>query len=357
RAIAAVFAAGLLVGILTHGALSDLFSRTTLYIFVPALIFEAAWHLKIPELRRHWLAVTLLAGPGVPLTAAIVAFFAVAIAHVTIGDALLLGSILAATDPIAVVAVFRRLHVPRELVAIVESESLFNDAVAVVLYRATLAWLAIGAAAQPTAHVILVSLFGSLGSLAIGALLGRMVGGIATRITITGCALLVSVVGAFGVYALCDALRWSGIFAVIAFAAMMRSTEGLGDHRRIELDRAWHRIALFANAALFFLMGAALDFSRFALVPVLVAATLLGVFVARVLLAYGLLAAVRLPSTWRNVVRVAGMRGALSLALALAIPSEIAGRGAIEMATFAVVVVTVLTGTLTLEPRLRKAEF
>ena len=101
-------------------------------------------------------------------------------------------------------------------------------------------------------------------------------------------------------------------------------------------------------------MGAALDPLRITRVPLLIVSTLIGILVARVFLAYGLLAIVRLPSTWKNVVRVAGMRGALSLALALAIPRDITNRGAIEIATFAVVIVTVLTGTLTLEPRLRQ---
>lgn len=354
RAIAAVFLAGLIVGFFTHGALADVFSRATLYIFVPALIFEAAWHLKLPELRRHWLAVTLLAVPGVVVTAAIVALFAVAVAHVSLVSGLLLGSILAATDPIAVVAVFRRLHVPRELVAIVESEALFNDAVAVVLYRAILASIVVAAVPRTFGFVAVASLFGSLASLFVGGAAGYAAGVAGARFRRPAIFVALSIIGAFAVYVLCDALHWSGIFAVIAFAALMRMRGGAESPRRIALDRTWHRIALVANAALFFLMGAALDPLRITRVPLLIVSTLIGILVARVFLAYGLLAIVRLPSTWKNVVRVAGMRGALSLALALAIPRDITNRGAIEIATFAVVIVTVLTGTLTLEPRLRQ---
>jgi len=353
RAIAAVFVAGLTVGLFTHGALAGFFSTATLYIFIPALIFEAAWHLKLPELRRHWPAVALLAVPGVAITAAIVAAFTLFIAHISIGNALLLGSILASTDPIAVVAIFRRLRVPRELVAIVESESLFNDAVAVVLYRAILASIVATGASQTIGFVALTSILGSAASLVVGGIAGTVSGIIAWRLRVPALSVFVSVAGAFAVYALCDMLHWSGIFSVIAFAAFMRVKGGAEPQQRIALDRAWHVIALIANAALFFLMGAALDPLRLTHVPLLIISTLAGVFVARVLLAYGLLAIVRLPSTWKNVVRVAGMRGALSLALALAIPGGIAGRGALEIATFAVVIVTMLTGTLTLEPRLR----
>lgn len=357
RAIAAVFVAGLTVGFFTHGAPAELFSRATLYIFIPALIFEAAWHLKLPELRRHWAAVTLLAVPGVAVTAAVVAMFAVSLARVSPSSGLLLGAILAATDPIAVVAVFRRLHVPRELVAIVESESLFNDAVAVVLFRALLASIAVSAVPKAVGFVAAASLLGSLASLLVGGIAGYVAGVLAARFRRPAVSLAISLTGAFAVYGACDALHWSGIFSVIAFAALMRVSGGREYGRHRSLEHAWHRIALVANAALFFLMGAALDPARLMHVPVLIVATLAGVFVARALLAYGLLAVVHLPSTWKNVVRIAGMRGALSLALALAIPRDIADRGAIEIATFAVVIVTVLTGTLTLGPRLRDSKW
>lgn len=354
RAIAAVFIGGLIAGAVTHGALSEVFSRATLDIFIPALIFDAAWHLKVPELRRHWLAVMLLAIPGVAVTGAIVAAFSIAIAHTPVPQALLLGAILAATDPIAVVAVFRRLHVPRDLVAIVESESLFNDAVAVVFYRAILASIVVTGFPKAIGPVVLVSLAGSLSSLVAGAILGLGAGRLASRLRPSAGGIAVSIAGGFAAYALCDALHWSGIFAVIAFAASMRAAGGRDAHFGDALDRAWSRIALIANAALFFLMGAALDPMRLTHVPLLVVSTLLSVLIARAVLAYGLLAVVRLPSTWKNVVRIAGMRGALSLALALAIPNEIGGRSALQIATFAVVIVTVLTGTLTLERRLRR---
>ena len=118
----------------------------------------------------------------------------------------------------------------------------------------------------------------------------------------------------------------------------------------------WEVAAIAANVALFFLIGAALDLTRLlhALPPAGV--TIAAVLIARIALAYGLLSIVRrhLKPFWRTVVRMAGIRGALSLALALATPTGVPQRAVIVDATFAVVVVTILIGSLTLSRRLAR---
>jgi len=356
RAIGLLFAAGLLAGALTHGALSVVFARATLAVFIPALIFEAAWHLRTSELRSHWRSVALLIVPGVPITAAIVGAAAFLVGT-PLPAALALGAILSATDPIAVVAIFRRLNIPESLMTIVEGESLFNDAVAVVLYRAVVVAAATSVSAAPATLLIAGAFAGSALSLVAGAALGTAAGWASSRIQSRWMQLALSIAGAYGAYIVCDELKGSGIFAVIAFGVVMRRTIRGNVALAATLDRSWHRIGTVANGALFFLMGAALDPLRLSLVPVLIVVTLLAVLAARSVLAYALLAFVHMPVTWKNLVRVAGMRGALSLALALALPPEFPQRGAVELATFAVVIATVLLGTFTLERRLRRVEF
>lgn len=356
RTIAALFAVGLGIGALTHGSLSGVFADLALAVFIPPLIFEAAWHLRIDELRRHWHSVALLIVPGVPITAAIVTLAAV-FSGLPLVAALALGAALSATDPIAIVAIFRRLHIPPSLVAIIESESLFNDAVALVLFRAVIAVAASAAFTGSLAWIAGFSLIGSLVSLLAGAALGWLFGAAVIRIPSRMAQIGASILGSYGAYIACDALHGSGIFAVIAFGIVMRRASHEEVHVRHTLDRAWHTIGIAANALLFVLMGAALDPMRLAHVPLLIAVTLAAVFVARAVLAYVLLAFVHVPATWKNVVRVAGMRGALSLAMALALPASFPYRGAVQLATFSVVIVTLLIGTLTLEPRLRRAAF
>ena len=98
------------------------FAPALLFVFLPALIFEAAWNVNAAALKRRWLAVAVLAVPGVLVTAVIVGGGLALTGQMPFVPALLLGAILAATDPIAVIAVFKRLRVPTDLAAIVEGE-------------------------------------------------------------------------------------------------------------------------------------------------------------------------------------------------------------------------------------------
>ncbi len=158
--IIAVVGVGIVFGVFAPGRFAYALGHGALYVFLPPLLFEAAWNLNYKAIIRQWPAIATLAGPGVVLTALIVAG-ALTIVHVPFGPAFLTGAILSATDPIAVVAVFRRIRVPKTLATIVECESLFNDAVAVMLYRIVLAALALGSVdAGPIARIALQTVAG-----------------------------------------------------------------------------------------------------------------------------------------------------------------------------------------------------
>jgi CPA1 family monovalent cation:H+ antiporter len=355
--ILAIVALGVVYGLFQPGRLAYAFGHATLYVFLPALLFEAAWNLNFRAMRRQWLPIAMLAGPGVLLTAGMVAG-ALAIVGVPLGPALLTGAILSATDPIAVVAVFRRLPVPRTLATIVECESLFNDAVAVVLYRAVLAGIALGVAgAGSIALITLQTIAGAVCGVALGIALAfiaaralqRAAGGAAVQIATTlSCA--------YGAYFAADYLHLSGIFATIAFGIALRYYERASITLTIarEVEHFWDVAALCANAVVFFLAGAALEISRLTAAPIFTVAALAGVAIARFAVA-SLLCAGPVRREWVGVVRVAGMRGALSLALALALPASLPFREAIVDATFAVVLATLLAGGLALDRVVRRA--
>lgn len=356
--IAALLVAGIAVGVAFPGRLTTLFGQATLYVFLPGLIFEAAWNLDFHLMRRQSLPIALLALPGVALTAFVIALCVHYIGAFGWGSALVLGAILSATDPVAVVAVFRRLPVPRELATIVESESLLNDAVAVVLYRAIVAAIVLSAGAGGVWHAAWQAVLG----VAIGVLIGGALAYVAAfalrRQIAAPVQSLATFVSAYGAYILCDRFGWSGIFAVLTFGIALRELER---HRiTVEcakgVERFWDLVAMLANLALFFLIGTALDFRQLLHVLPAAGVTLGAVLLARVVLSYGLLALAQaqLKPLWQTVVRMAGIRGALSLALALATPAAIAQRNLIVNATFAVVVVTILVGTLTLTRRLER---
>jgi len=354
--IAALLIAGIAAGVIFPGRFTGIFGAATLYVFLPALLFEGAWRLEPRTMGRMWGPIAMLAVPGVFCTAGIIALSVHFAAGVGWVPALLLGAILSATDPVAVMAIFRRLYLPRSLLTIVESEALLNDAVAVVIYRSVAAAAALTAAAglwQVTGHAALGALLGILCGAAIGALSALLLGRSAQFLAYG----ILTLAGAYGSYYIAARFDWSGIFAVLAFGIILRlllqprlnaaSSEAVG--------RFWEGIALVANAALFFLIGSAIDITeigRMLPVSLLTAAIVLA---ARFAIVHGLLefARPRLHLAWLTVVRMAGIRGALSLALALSIPPGIASRHLVVNVTFVVVVITLLVGLLTLERRVK----
>ena len=356
--IGALLIAGLIVGVALPYRLTHIFGQATLYVFLPALIFEAAWNLDFHLMRRAWKPIVLLALPGVAVTAAVIAVCAHVIGPFGWDAAIVLGAILSATDPVSVVAVFRRLKVPRELATIVESESLLNDAVAVVLYRTTIAAIVTSAGIGGMGHAAGQAISGVAIGIAIGVLLAYAASFALREAVHVSIQTVVTFAGAYGGYILAQHFDWSGIFATIAFGICLRE---LIRHRisvtaAEGVENTWELTAFAANVALFFLIGAALDFSRLAHALPAAGTALGAVLLARVLLANGLLALLRrrVDAAWRSVVRMAGIRGALSLALALATPTAIAQRSLIVDATFAVVIVTILLGSLTLTRRLER---
>jgi len=347
---------GVAYGFFQPGRLEYALGYATLYAFLPPLLFEAAWNLNYRAIRRQWIAIATLAGPGVLITAAIVAG-ALSVVRVPIGPALLAGAILSATDPIAVVAVFRRLRVPTTLATIVECESLFNDAVAVALYRVVLTVLALGASGGTIALTVFGVVGGAAGGIALGIGLAFVVARLLRGSSGAAIQIAATVLCAYGAYFAADALRLSGIFATIAFGIALRYYERAWITLRIadDVDRFWDLAAVAANALVFFMVGAALQVGRVAHQPVVAVACIVAVALARVAVA-GLLLPGPYPRAWLDVVRVAGMRGGLSLALALALPAWVPYREAIVDGTFAVALATLFAGALAVARVVRRTE-
>lgn len=352
--IAAVLVAGLIVGQIHPSLLTQTFRWATLELFLPALIFEAAWNLDFSLMKRAWRPILLLAVPGVAITAGLVALAVYRFGSVGIGTALLVGAILSATDPVAIVALFRHLPVPPALKTIVESESLLNDAIAVMLYRAVLAAIIGTASAAHVGAIAGQALLGSFAGIALGAIVGIACAYVVRKHPNALAQGLATGIAAYGAYALADRFGWSGIFAVIACGIALRERQGyaIGDAVAETVELGWERAATVANLCLFFLVGTAVESAHLWSERAFLGIVLTAVIIARFVLAYGLLALLpRMLRSWKTLVRFAGVRGALSLALALALPAEIPMRSLIVDATFVVVIATLLLGSLTLERR------
>ncbi|HTV74568.1 MAG TPA: cation:proton antiporter [Candidatus Acidoferrales bacterium] len=321
--------------------------------FLPALIFEAAWDFDAALLRSTAIAITALAVPGVVITMFIVAGGVLFSRTLDWAPALVLGAIVSATDPVAVLALFRRLRMPPKLLAIVEGESVANDGVAVVLVQALVAVTAGGLAMSLTAvagRIMSVSLGGML----VGVVIAIPLGWLLRRLPPLWVQAAITVVIAYGSYVLAQRAGFSGIFASVAaglVAPAFAGYTGRDDATRLRVERFWDVAAWVANAALFFLVGLNLRVEWLVRAPLLSAAALLAVLLARVILAYVLVPLRSLtdaPGAWRHVIALAGLRGGLSLALALGLPFAFPQRAQVLYATAAIVFATlVVQGLLT----------
>lgn len=348
--------AGIAYGEIEPGRLTYAFGHATLYVLLPALLFEAAWNLRYRAMIRAWRAIAVLAVPGVLVTALLIAG-ALAVVQVPLRTGLLAGAILSATDPIAVVAIFRRMCVPALLSTIVECESLFNDAVAVALYRAVLVAVLVGSVdASGVARITLGAIAGVAGGVAIGIAVAFLAAALLRNRSNDALQIAATGLCAYVTYFAADRLGCSGIFATIACGIALRSFERRWISLTVaeDVNRFWDVAALVANALVFFLVGAALNVAIVARDPAFVIATLAGVAVARFAVA-GLLLPAGYPREWLDVVRVAGMRGALSLALAIALPPEVPQRETIIAATFAVALATIISSGFTVPPVIARA--
>src|SRR5438094_2212185 len=237
-------------------SLPQLDPRVLLFVFLPPLLFDAAFRLDATELRSAARSVLLLAVPGTLATAAIVGAVLVLVLHLPLTTALLFGSIVSATDPVAVVAVFRGLNTPARLAVIVEGESLINDGVAITLYT-----VAIGLVAADSANLLgALTMFGRqvIGGVGIGVVLGLIASRVTAAVDDHLIEMTLSTALAYGSYLVAQSLDTSGALACVAAGLIHGSYGreiGMSEHTRRLLDDLWEYFGFVANALVFLLVG------------------------------------------------------------------------------------------------------
>jgi monovalent cation:H+ antiporter, CPA1 family len=315
--------AGVVVGLLPGEQLPHIGADVILLAFVPGLVFEAALTLDLPELRRRLLPVGLLASAGVAVTVLLIG----TLTHVLLGfswaSGMLLGAILAATDPIAVVTLLRQIKAPAGLAAILEGESLFNDGTGVAVFSAVLATIVAGAPSFGDATVRFVEI--GVGGAVIGLAVGFLGVALMRAAEEAPLEILATLVIAYGSYLAADIIHASGIVAVVAAGVVIaRYGSTTGKLHGTQLLGFWNLLAFVLNAILFILVGAALPASKLLPVAGLVIAAFAIMLLTRAVPVYGLLGALdwrarAIPWRWRHLTFWAGLRGALSVALALSV--------------------------------------
>jgi CPA1 family monovalent cation:H+ antiporter len=338
--------AGIAVGLLPGTQLPRIGGNVILLAFVPGLIFEAALTLDQPELRRRILPVGLLATAGVAITVLLIG----GITHLTLGfswgSAMLLGAILAATDPIAVITLLRRVNAPAGLVAILEGESLFNDGTGVAVFSAVLATILTGAPSFGDAAIRFVEI--TLGGAAIGLAVGFLGLALLRFAEDAPLEILATLVIAYGSYLAADLVHASGIVAVVvAGIVVARYGSRIGRLHGPQLLGFWNLLAFVLNAMLFILVGAALPATTLLPVAGLVLIAFLVMLATRAVPVYGLLAladfrGALIPWAWRHVTFWAGLRGALPVALALTVAGLNGVDSRVSVVAYGVVLLSLL---------------
>jgi monovalent cation/hydrogen antiporter len=339
-----------------------------LFVFLPPLLFGAAFELPQRDLRENLAPILRLAIGLVIFTMVVVAV----VAHATVGTmgwaaAFALGAIVAPTDPLAAIAVFRRAGVPRQVVTILEGEALFNDATALVAYRAAVA-------AAISGSFVLVDAVGgfaiaSVGGILIGVVVGRALGAVVHRLDNPPVEVALSLVIPYAAYLPADELGLSGVLAAVAAGLMVGRRLGtiLTPQSRVLWLSTWEMLSFVLNGFAFVLIGSALPnvlaqvaarpSLRVGLIALAVCLTVVGgriIWIALASLLPGSPSrriAARDPVASRRFTVLAGwsgLRGAVSLAAALALPLDFPDRYLILLLTLAVIAVTLLGQGLSL---------
>lgn len=305
-----------------------------LYVFLPTLIFESAFNLDVRQLRQNLLSVLTLAVPGLLLSTAIIGSIITYFTPIPLLPALLLGSILSATDPVAVIALFKRLGAPQRLTILVEGESLFNDATAIVL-AGILVVMVTGQASADGFSVVDASIrffVVFMGGLIIGWLMGWITGLILGLVrSDPNIETTLTTILAYASFLIAEEVfHVSGVMATVAAGLT------LGGWGRMKLsapvrnyvNHFWEYMGFVATALIFLMVGMRVDITALISAADILVVVLIAMLFSRALVVFGLIPVVnKLPRVqttgkkYQAVMYWGGLRGAIALAIVLSIPA------------------------------------
>ena len=329
-------------------------------VFLPGLLFEAGMNLHVRHLMRDLTPILLLAIPGV-IIATLVTGFAV---HWAFGlpliAALVFGVLIAATDPISVLALFKELGAPKRLNVLVEGESLFNDGTAVVLFQILLAGVVSGEfdVVQGIGRFLVVALGG--GALGLG--LGYLVSRATERIDDPRVEITLTTILAYGSFLLAEQLHVSGVIATVGAAVMIGNfgaEKGMSSRTRVALWSFWEYWAFVINSLVFLMIGIEVHvfdlLGHWQAIALAIGVVLLG----RIVSVYTITPLSNIFSkpisfVWQHVLVWGGIHGSVSLALVLTLPLDFPYRGQILAMTFGVVAFSIVLQGLTVAPLMRR---
>lgn len=339
---------------------SEEFFRTAiLAVFLPALLGEASLKLSFRHLRENSGPILMLAFAGTLLAYGVTG----ALAHLVLGlpliTALVFGALMAPTDPVSVISVFKNLGVSRRLAVIMEGESLLNDGIGVVLFKISAFSLAAIMASGYWGAAVGLGMFLKvvLGGLVIGLSLGFLVSQTVRFFDDYPLENAMSVLLFYGSYYIAEQAGVSGVIAVVAAGLVLGNygtVIGMSPTTRLSITVFWDTLTLAANSLVFILVGLEISLSLIVehIVPIIMGIVL--VIMGRSAAVYLAAAGFKLPWSWKHVLNWGGLKGSLSVALALSLPPDFPGRETLIALTFGVVFFSLVAQGLTIEPLIRR---
>ena len=355
-----LFLAGIFLALLPFVPRIALTKDLIFTALLPPLLFEAAFDLHWDQVRRNLPVIVVLATVGVVISAGVTATGMHFLLQWQWFSALAFGVLIAATDPVSVIAIFREAKAHGRLLVLIESESLFNDGTAAVAFSVVLA-LAQGQQASAAGALLL--------------LVKQVGGGIVCGVAVSYGALLLmgrtndhlvevtfTTIAAYGSFLAADAFGLSGVLATITAGLVMSNCQSprvLTERGKNTIETFWEYAAFVANSLVFLLIGMHEASQHFMAIWLPAAAAIVFVLVSRAAAIYPLCllfarSPLRVSARHQLTLFWGGLRGALALALALGLPMGFPLRDEIINVSFAVVAFSVFVQGITMEPFLRK---
>jgi monovalent cation:H+ antiporter, CPA1 family len=329
-------------------------------VLLPPLIFEAAYHMRWGQVRKDFAVIQTLAVLGVLLSAGITAVGMHFLLHWEWISGLLFGTLIAATDPVSVLATFKEAGVAGRFRHLMEAESLFNDGTAAAAFRVTLAFVA--GAHVGFIDVLKISGVVILGSIFCGWLIGNVVLSLVHRTDDHLVEVTFAMIAAYGSFLLAENLHLSGVLATLIAGLVMgkrNAATSITRKGREAVEAVLEYTAFAANSFIFLFIG--IQQARREYGPVWIS---IGIAIAVVML--GRAAAVypccmlfsrsslQIDMRHQHILFWGGLRGALALALAMGLPPGVPHREEIVTVCFSVVAFSIFVQGATMTPLLRR---
>jgi CPA1 family monovalent cation:H+ antiporter len=347
----------------------DLTSDLILALFVPPLIFDASFHLQFRQLREHLVPILVLAIPGVLLTTIVIGVIVAYGVTIPLPIALVFGAMMAATDPVAVIALFKSLGAPKPLEVLVEGESILNDGTAVVVFNLmmaiaaiTIPGLVVHAEGESLGIVSGLLDFARVGlggagiGMGLGWLVSRFINGVDDHLIVT----TLTTVLAFGSFLIAEHMEVSGILAVFGAGLMCGNTgpKAMSPTTRIVLYNFWDYLTFLANSLVFLLIGLDIDIPDLIEHMDAIGVAIGAALISRVITVYGLVGLMnrfrpKISMAYQHVMAWGGLRGAVGLALALSLDASFPHAELLREMAFGIVLFTLIVQATTMNPLLR----